>query len=200
MIFVNIKDAINQAQALHKDLSKVERNRATARALNRTIVAVRTRSSKEIRGIYKIKSSDIKKTMHKRNANPASLDASLTSTGSTMPLMAFNPSFTKKGVTARIRGERKKFPGAFKAKMKSGKVGIFARAEYKNNKLNTRRKRTRPPHQNDLPITEVRTLAIPSALANETVTGNLGDMIRDHFPKQLASELKFRSMKAAGLI
>lgn len=200
MININTSEANKQLKSLERGLAKFEVERAQARAMNRTILAVRTASSKEIRKKYRIRAQNIKATMSKRNATPSNQEASLTSTGAPMPLMAFNPRITKKGVTARIRNISQRFPGAFKARMKSGHVGIFARAEYKNNRLKSRRTRHRPSDQNDLGITEVRTLAIPSALANETVSGNLQALIRERYPRTLESELKFRKLKAAGMI
>lgn len=194
MIQINVKEALRSLVTERINLSEQEINRAVARSLNRTVISVRTASSKEIRGIYKIRARDIKKSFGKPNyANAKRLMAKIESNNPVLPLQALNPTKTKKGIRVNIKGQRKTFPGAFQATMKSGHKGIFARAKYSGNTL-----KTNEPGNNK--ITEVKTLAIPSALANDIVTSNLTKMVQERFPKTLAHELKFRSRRAAGLI
>lgn len=200
MIYVNTKQAIKQANKAYASLSPKVRRQATARALNRTILAVRTAASKEIRAKYNIRAKDIKATMRKRTASRLSLEASLQSTGKGMPLIKFKATQTRKGVRATIkRGSRKALPGAFIATMKSGHRGVFARAQYKSGRLISRRKRINPSNKNDLPITEIKTVAVPSALASDIVTSNLRKVVAERFPANLEREMKFRQMRAAGL-
>lgn len=200
MIYVNTKQAIKQANRAYDSLSPKVRRQATARALNRTILAVRTAASKEIRARYNIRAKDIKPTMSKRTASALSLEASLRSKGKGMPLIKFKAAQTRKGVRATIkRGSRQSLPGAFIATMKSGHRGVFARAQYKSGRLVSRRKRINPSRMNDLPITELKTVAVPSALANDIVTAKLRDVIAKRFPANLERELNFRKLRAAGL-
>lgn len=193
MIYVNAKQAIEEISKAHRELSKIERGRAIARAMNRTILAARTASSKEIRAIYKVKARDIKKTFKRFSASPTKLEAQLESTGKALPITAYQARQTKKGVTVNIKGQRKLFPGAFMRTMRSGHKGVFVRAKYKGNRLVAN-------DPSDTSITEVKSVAIPSALANDVVTANLRRMMAEKFPETLAHELKFRSMRAAGLV
>lgn len=194
MVYINAEHAIKELSKAHRELSSIERGRAIARAMNRTIMAARTASSKEIRALYKVKAKDIKKTFRRFSASPTKLESQLQSTGGPMPLAAFRHSQTKKGVNVTIKGgKRKSFPGAFTRTMRSGHKGVFVRAKYKGNGLVQN-------HPGDTSITEVKTLAIPSALANDVVTDNLRRMMAEKFPATLAHELKFRSMRAAGLL
>src|SRR6056297_1614618 len=136
MIYVNTKQAIRQAHKAYASLDPKARSQATARALNRTILAVRTAASKQIREQYNVKAKDIKATMHKRTASRLSLEASLTSTGVGMPLYKFKPTQTRKGVrVAVLKRQRKNLPGAFIQTMKNGHRGIFARAQYRGGRL-----------------------------------------------------------------
>lgn len=200
MIYINVENAIKELTKAHRDLSPVEVKRAIAFSLNRTITGARTKSSSFVRSVYKIRSSDTKKTLTKRNANSLNLEAQLISTGAALPLVGFPNRNTKAGMRVTIKGQRKTFPGAFYATMRSGHKGIFARAKYQGNTLVSRRTRVRRTNENDLPITEVRSLAVPSALGNDIVTSNLNQLIKTRFPNTLANQLKFRSMRAAGLL
>lgn len=198
MFLINTKKAIKELDKQYQDLSDRERRAAMARAMNRAITSGRANSAKQARKQYNIKSSDVKKTMAiKRATSSSPREAQLISTGSTLPINSFRPSKTKKGVTVKIKNTRKLFPGAFFAVMKSGHKGIFARAQYKGNKLTTRRTRVNRYPLNDLPITEVKTLSVPNAIANKQVLFPLSSLIQQKFIGEYAYELKFRQSRAA---
>lgn len=86
------------------------------------------------------------------------------------------------------------------ATTKSGHKGVFARAQYKGNKLVSRRTRVNRYPLNDLPITEIQSLSVPSALRNKGVIEPLTKLMQERLIKEYADGLKFRSQRAAGLI
>lgn len=201
MIYINAKDAIRQAKKANRELADIEIKRAIARAMNRTMLNIRTKSVKEIRSQYKKTTArGIKKTMKKHNANSSDLEARLISTGGPMNLKDLKPSVNSRGVSAIVTKKRKKFPGAFQKTMKNGHTGIFARGQYVNNKLQSRRKRIRPSKENDLPIVEIKTFAIPSTIKNDIVTDTILDTAQDRFDINLAAEIKYRVLKAKGMV
>lgn len=200
MIAIELRKVIRDLDREHKNLSVRNRKAGLAKAINRALVGGRAKVTQDLRTRYNVQSKDVKKTIALRKANAANTEGRFTSTGSSLPIAAFRPSVTKKGITVRLTNARERFPGAFMAKTKSGHKGVFARAEYKSNKLVSRRKRIKPYPANDLPITEVRTFAVPSALSNKGVLSLVQTRMRERVAKEYAHELKFRAARAAGLL
>ena len=200
MIRVDTRQAFRQLDKAYRSLGAKERGRAMSVALNRATTTGRAKAAQTTRKQYNVRSGDIKKTINITRATPATLESRFISTGRSLPLMSFRPNVTKKGVTAKIKGTRKLFPGAFMATTKSGHKGIFARAQYKGNKLVSRRKRVNRYPENDLPITEIQTLSVPSAIQNKGVINPLTNIMKEALIKNYSHELKFRSQRAAGLI
>lgn len=191
MIKLDVAPAIKTFRKLNRDLTGNEFNTSIARALNHTIRKTRTASSKEIRKFYNIRSKDVKRTMRIDRATLHDLESSLISIGRPLPIIAFKPRQTKKGVTVRIGSKRKRINKAFIATMKSGHTGVFARGHYKRGmSFLFRYKRVVPSGRNDLPITELKTVAVPTALANDVVVRNLGVQMGKDFPTRLEHELK----------
>jgi hypothetical protein len=190
-IHIDASKAIREANKAYASVSGSLRRRATATALNVVARKARTAASKEIRSIYKIRAKDIGKATVISRAHQNNLEAAVIATGRPLPIMAFNPRFSKKGVTVNIMGKRKRFAHAFKATMKSGHVGVFVRGQYKAGKLVSRPKRVRPPRDNDNPITEVRTVGIPTAMSNDVVMRHLMQKIEAELPKELSRAFNY---------
>jgi hypothetical protein len=200
MIRVDVRRAVQQLNKAHRDLSAKERGRAMSKALNRAVQSGRANAAKETRRKYNVRSTDVKKTITLARSTPATLEARFKSVGSTLPLMSFRPNKTKKGITAKIGQSRKLFPGAFMSTTKSGHKGIFARAKYKGNKLVSRRTRVNKYPDNDLPIVEIQSLTVPSAIQNKGVINPLTQLMQERLVKEFSHELRFRTQRAAGLI
>lgn len=200
MVYLDVRKAIKELNRTHSELSTLERNRALAKALNRATTTGRAKSAQETRKIYQIRSGDVKKTIGTAKATASKTESSLISKSRSLPIYGFGARKSKKGIGVTIKGQRKFFPGAFIATMKTGHIGVFARAKYVNNKLVTRRKRINEYPKPDLPIVEVQTLSVPSALGNKVVLPNLTKLMQERMLKEYAHELKFRSQRAAGLI
>lgn len=190
-IHIDASRAIREANRAHNMMSGAQRRRATATALNVVARKARSAASKEIRRIYKIRAKDIGKATKITKAHQSNLEAAVIATGRPLPIMAFNPRFGKRGVTVNIMGKRKRFPHAFKATMKSGHIGVFVRGHYSTGKLVSRKKRVRPPRENDNPITEVKTVGIPTAMGNDIVMRHLLDKIEHDLPLELSRAFNY---------
>jgi hypothetical protein len=199
MVAIDIRKAVRDLNKEYKQLSDNERANATARAINRAVVGGITISQREVRKIYKIRAKDVKRTIITTKASPTRPEGKFVSTGRSLPIFGFGASKTKKGIGVNIMGQRKYFPGAFIITMKNGHKGVFARAKYEGNKLVSRRKRINEKG-NDLPITEVQTLAVPSGIANKVVLPNLTVAMQERFVKEYSHELKFRTERVLGLL
>lgn len=134
-------------KALLKDLTFVPRGleKATSRAINKTLVSTRAYMIKTYREDYVGKAKDIRKELHIRRSTWSTMTGMITGQGSPgIPLLKFvrgskaAPSTKrlksgeyrpKAGVPVVIRKSRGKIPahGVFLAKMKSGHIGAFKR-------------------------------------------------------------------------
>lgn len=190
-LHIDASKAIREANRAYRSMSGAQRRRATATALNVVARKARTAASKEIRQIYKIRAKDIGKATVISRAHQSNLQAAVIATGRPLPIMAFNPRFSKRGVTVNIMGKRKRFAHAFRATMKSGHVGVFVRGQYRSGKLVARPKRVRPPKENDNPITEVRTVGIPSAMGNDIVMRHLLEKVEQELPRELSRAFNY---------
>lgn len=188
-IHISTAEAIRTIRRGFSDLTNGQQSLAIARALNRTIRSARAAASKEIRSIWKIRAKDIKAAQRIVPARRSNLEAKKITFGRPLPIMAFGPRMTKKGVSVNIAGQRKYFPGAFKARMKSGHEGIFARGIYGQNRFNWRTRRLNKSPQNDNPITELKTLSIPVATRSNVVLRYIARKVTQDFPNRLSHEL-----------
>lgn len=85
-----------------------------SRAINRSAQAGRTQAAREAKSKYTIRHGDVLKTLKINRANRGNLYASISSRGELIPLIAFNPRQTKKGVSVAVKkGERKQLKSLF---------------------------------------------------------------------------------------
>lgn len=187
MIEIQVKDSIRKVQASYKDLTGPELRRSIAFALNHTIRKAKTAASVAIRKQYNIRAKDIKPTIKLKFAISGNLRSALISVGGPTPIYGFKPRQTKTGISVKIGKKRKKIPSAFIATMRSGHTGVFAKGDYTKGKFKFRKKRVRKKGP-DLPITELKTVAIPQALGNRIVLEHLRSRIEEDFPKRLEHE------------
>ena len=189
MIYIDAKTAIRNASNAHRELKGSRRARAIASALNVVARKARVEASKDIRGTYKMRAKDIRKSQSVRKAtakggSEPTISAAMITVGRPLPIMAFRPTKIKDGISVNIMGRRKRFPGAFIATMKSGHTGVFVKGRYTSGKLVGRRRRL-VSSGDDLPITEVKTTAIPTALSNPKVISVLQRKVAEELPKEL---------------
>ena len=100
-----------------------------ANALNRTVSNISTNISKEVRGEYNIKASDVKATLKTFRANKSNLSAAVISKGKPIGLDRFkvspkteNPKRKSQLKITVKKGETKQIPGAFVANINGIKI------------------------------------------------------------------------------
>lgn len=111
---------------------------AFVKSINRALVSGRTVMVKLVSADTGLNQADVQKEIHITNARPnavGSASGRITSRGYRIPLIKFAargqaPSRGKgPGVTAGVRGGRKRYPNAFIATMSNGHRGVFKRDE-----------------------------------------------------------------------
>lgn len=101
--------------------------KAMARAINKAISTANTEAIKRVKGRYTISDSELRRGIKIIKATNNHLTATLIATSSLHRIAKFKVG---KGPNVEvIKGNNKKFPYSFLAKMKSGHVGLFAREE-----------------------------------------------------------------------
>jgi hypothetical protein len=92
---------------------------------------MRSEASKRVRAMKRIKSSFVRRAITMRRSRGGDVSDFMVAVdvdGDPVPLTAYPNRQTKKGVSVEVnRGKRTLLKGAFKAKMRSGHVGIFRR-------------------------------------------------------------------------
>lgn len=187
-IDVDIRPAIREAKKQFANLTGSQFNQGLARALNEVIDKSRTSAAKQMKSVYNVNSKDLKKQMKSYKATRSTLTASIRVSQRPMPLAAFSPRQTKKGVSVNILGKRKLIKGAFMAQMISGHKGVFARGRYVNREFVFRKTRvikTGP----DLPIDELVTVSPFSMLMNHKVTSTVAKKMESDFQPALIKQL-----------
>lgn len=189
MIYVNTEQAIKEITKQFKNqLSKPQINKAIARAINHTIAKSKTAVSKEIRKVYKVKASDIKRDIAIIKATVMRQQGIVNAKGKGLPLKAFGARQTRKGVSVNITGKRKVVQSSFLATMPSGHEGVFARGKYSRGDFQFRKKRLAKKGP-DLPIAQLFTAAVPTMMMNNTVISIVSRQMQADLPSRLMHEL-----------
>lgn len=203
-IEVDVRSAIYDLRRQFKHLADSSVNLAIARAINHTLAKAKTSASKDVRTRYKVKASDIKKTMVTTKANRSTQTGYIRVSASPLPIFSFGARQTKKGVTVNVIGKRKLIKSAFIAMGRrggrgtsmgvgelgsSGHKGVFVRGAYKGTDLTYRTKRMRKAGP-DLPIEEVMTASPYSMITHASVQQKVAEKIESSFATRLLHELK----------
>lgn len=190
MIQVDAREAIRKLNDQYGYISNDKRKLAVARAINHTMAKAKTQVSREIRNIYTVDARTLNKALSQIKADRLTLTGMIKAKGKPLPLAVFRARQNKKGVSIEIKkGRRKLFPGVFLATMKSGHTDVMVRGKYSQGKIARRHKRIRPTG-NDLPITAMAGVSIPSQLSNKIIIQSLNKSINEMFPQRLSHELK----------
>lgn len=199
---VDIRSNIAQVQAGFGELAEGLQEKAIARALNRAGDQSVTEASRRIREIYSIKAQDVKRQFRviRRPAKGGVLRFTVRFFGERIPLIAFGANETRKGITVRVKrggGGRQLIAHAFKARMKSGHIGVFLRAAGGKGLdrpsrfgpgSGTKGRRWGAP---DSPITELFTLDVPTMFNAPKVTAAVVRMASESFTRNFEQQLKF---------
>jgi hypothetical protein len=152
---------------------------AVARAINKSAVSVRAVGARAISKDLGLRVGDVREQIVIRRAHSTEPTATLTVRGRRIPLIEFSargpePSRGRgKGVTYRLRGQRRRIPSAFIATMRSGHRGVFRR-------LRTRR----------LPIVELFGPSLVRSFTRRAVVNAMRARYAEVMPANLKHELQ----------
>lgn len=167
-----------------------ESNQAIARALNKTVITGRKAASDEIKQAgYGLKVSDIKDAISISRANYSKLEVSIRAKGRSLGLIRYQARQTQRGVTAKVKGTRSLWPGAFITVVKNGHKGVFVHQHGMQ-----AGKRGKDIHNRKL--REVFGPSVPGMFINDAVQRGLQGAIRTRFPIALDQELNYLRSKA----
>lgn len=174
---------------------------AMARSLNRSAASACTVMIRVISQDTGIKQADLRghatvtdkrgvrnRSIWVREAHPGQLTATVYADTERIPLMDFGAKQTKRGVTARIQGRRRLYPGLFIARMQSGHEGVFGR-----NKNLTRK--SRGAWGFNLPITERRGPSVAHVWEAHAAEGIA--RANEQLLKNIKHEFKFAASQSA---
>lgn len=190
MIQVDVRDAVNKLNHELGYVSQDKKKLAIARAINHTIAKGKTEISRRIRDIYAIDAKTVGQALTQIKADRLTLTGKAVMKGKPLPLHKFRARQTAKGVSLEIKkGKRKLIPGVFLAGMKSGHKGVMFRGHYSGGKMNRRKQRVSKTG-NDLPITQMVGVSLPSAMSNKIIIHALNRSMSEMFPKRFEHEIK----------
>lgn len=171
-------------------------DKATVRALNRTIEQARTRMSREIRVEYVIPAQKVKDVLRIKRASikggALSVEAVLfvtSKSGRSFNLINFGARQTARGVTIKVKrgGPRKLIRNAFIAN--EGRT-VFARVP------GTKMPRRRWGGQHGEAIEPVQTIGIGQMFNTRRINQRVVELINQKFPELFERELRFYANKA----
>jgi hypothetical protein len=121
-IRIDVKAEVEAAQKNLDDLQKRQVRRAAARALNRTGQQVRTRAVRDTAKTMGLTGKRVREAITLFKANPNALYAEVKAKGQPISLKEFKARQTRKGVTAKVMGERKLYRHRFIVQSLGGHV------------------------------------------------------------------------------
>lgn len=167
------------AEKFRRKLSTAEREvfpTAHARALNRSIMMIRTRTVRAVARQMGIKQKDVRDRVRITKASPAKQNATAEFRGAAFNIVRFKARQTKRGVSAAPWGQRRMYRGAFVATINGVRVVMIRR----------RRGTRRAPR---LPIRPVLGPGIAKTAAEEQVAAQREDVMRTVYPAELRRNL-----------
>jgi hypothetical protein len=172
------------------------KERATSRALNRTITTVRAEAAREISRELgpPFRVGTVRGSLRVKRATRASLTAILTAGGRrNLPLGFFRARQTRTGVSARVGGRAVTIPGAF-INDKYGRDVVRVRAaSFKGQQFDAVSRRNKRVQRRgpDFPVAEVLVPGIPARFIEQRVQQKMTATARTRFSTVLAQEIAF---------
>ena len=128
MASVSFKGNIKQVQRELRRMAGSAVDRATVRALNKTVKTVRAKTLREMQSQSQLPNQKhLRKNVTKHNAHKGNKTARIKAHRFSIPLSAWRHKQTDHGVTVAVWGKALHIQGAFAATMGSGHKGIFTR-------------------------------------------------------------------------
>ncbi|UAY56253.1 phage tail protein [Arachidicoccus terrestris] len=217
MIVVDTKQAIQDYQKLGEALSKKELHKGISSAINKTMAKGRTAARRAVSDEYNIPQRSLKVVDYLRS-NSSTLTAKLGADSRPLPVTTFSPKYemptqtisvtrrgqvkTKdrrrrnsnagNGVSLEVhKGVRKMIPYAF---MTRSIVGVFGRGNYVDRGFQRRHQRVANTG-NDLPIRDMVSVSVHTAVINKDSLQKIRDIVKEGFPRALEHELQYRLSK-----
>lgn len=214
MVEVSVQSNIERIKLQFRAFTSDLEEQATVRALNRAGDQSVTAASREIRKVYNVTAAATRQQIRVASrARRGRLSFAIRIFGRRIPLLAFvrggrTPTSDRRrrgaGVTVEVkRGQQKRISHAFIARMKSGHVGVFARAYSAKTILGSepfrsgRGSRIRPYFDPDLPIAELTTLPVPRMFMEKTVRSAVATVARESFERNFTQQVKFLTSRSA---
>lgn len=225
---INIREVTRFIEKNFENLSVQEVDKATARAINRSILKARTVARTAVKEVFNIPQSKLDGVNVAQTANRSSLTGSLGATAKPLPLDTFLKSFsfaarsisrfTKKGVgkTSLLKGASKQYKKGVTIEVQRGKVEVipfafmiagakqrvFARGEYKSGgSWGFIRRHTRQANSNSNDaVKPLISTTIHSSVINPKVSHKLRVIVEPFYSDRLIGELKFQVNKMSNNI
>lgn len=151
-----------------------------SRAINRSAQAGRTQAAREARSKYTVRHGDVLKTLKINRAHRGNLYASISSRGELIPLIAFKPKQTNKGVSVAVKkGQRKQLKSLFLTTLKNPRhsgsaTNVFGRVSAER-----------------YPLRGHYGPSIPQMIENEESMASVGGRIVEVLDERVAHEINF---------
>ncbi|MBR8701156.1 hypothetical protein IX317_001846 [Fusobacterium sp. DD29] len=194
--FLEIRD-LERAKKILEDIPNgVEK--ASIRAINRSLTTLKKNLKKEVTRNYGIKSNDVEKSLSTKKPTYTAISGLIRSKAPTISMYKFFKSQNKKGVTVlikksegkhRVKGKDTLHGIPFVAKMANGHYGIFQR----NNRV--RKVEIKDKSYKTQGLTQLNTLSIPQMLGSNSVmeyvkNNGAQEMVEQNFEREVDKILK----------
>lgn len=181
----DIRPDISEAKRAFEELGPAV-DRAAARALNKTAVAVRKKTIPEIRKERMIKAGLIRQALAIYRANARALVATIHATGKPIPIRHFGANQTKRGVTVRIRQGTKR-----QVLKRHGNAAFINAGSKLGPNVFVRSGKSRLPVEKWSPVP-----GIPRVFARKVVSEMMRRHAGDVWPRRFREEVRFEVDKA----
>lgn len=170
-------------------------SQSLVKAINRTLTATRTASSKNIRQAYSIKAGDIRRSFRLTRARKGRTEGLALSAGSPIPLSRFGARQTGKGVSVGVRRDRGRttIRGAFKGQGSLPSTRVFRRTG--ESKRPPRKGRYKGTNVLREPIEQLFGLSVPQMLGDLGVQEGVLKRAEEVYINTLDNELRFRMQR-----
>jgi hypothetical protein len=189
MIHIDTSKAIKEIKATLGNVTEKQNNTAISRALNRGINSGRTEGNKQVRNNYNLNARTVNERSKVSPAKLKKLYATLKVSLRPINVIYYKARQTKDGIVFEVlKGKKERIQSGFIAFVK-GRIGAFARGEYKSGKFVFRNKRVKKKGV-DAPIEGIKSTSIGAAFKNENVFGAMERRSMEIFISRYSHELK----------
>lgn len=158
--------------------------KALVRSLNRTAAGAATAAVRAVSENLRSTQKNVRRAITAKDARPDRLESQVVARSKRIPIFDLRPSPStpeakrpKSGVSYLARVGRKRIPGAFIARMKSGHVGVFKRAK----------------DAKRLPIAELFGPSIPLVFTRRDVQAAIKKVVSERLPREIKQNFAFFS-------